>query len=265
MADPYPFKDKVITVTGASRGTGLALVRYLLVTGATVSGCATSEENLAKAMAGIEQDLPEHKERVWFKAVDISKPAMVKAWIEETVSKFGKLDGCANVAAREQRKIYPMTDLDADYFNDLININVSGLFNCLKEEMKHIKDGGSIVNCGSVTSQYASAGVAAYVAAKHAVIGLTKVAAFEGAPRKVRVNALCPGCIDTEMMAEPFDSPLGQFTLTADNVPILLKGRLAETREIAASIAFLLGDESRYVTKATWFVDGGWTEGSYSV
>lgn len=92
----------------------------------------------------------------------------------------------------EQREIFPITDLDAEYFANLININVIGTFNCLKEEMRVIKDGGSIVNVGSVASNYASAGVAAYVSAKHALTGLTKVAAFEGAPRGIRVNALCP-------------------------------------------------------------------------
>jgi NAD(P)-dependent dehydrogenase (short-subunit alcohol dehydrogenase family) len=92
----------------------------------------------------------------------------------------------------EQRDIFPITMLDPEIFSALINLNVMGTFNCLKEEMKVIKDGGAIVNVGSVTSNYASAGVAAYVAAKHAIIGLTKVAAFEGASRGVRVNALCP-------------------------------------------------------------------------
>jgi NAD(P)-dependent dehydrogenase (short-subunit alcohol dehydrogenase family) len=153
MASQFPFKDKVITVTGASRGTGLALVRYLLERGATISGCATSDKNLADAMAGIERDLPDAVSRVMFRVVDIADPATVKAWIEETVALHGKLDGCANVAAREQRVIYPITDLDAGYFNELITTNVSGLFNCLKEEMKHVKDGGSIVNCGSITSK----------------------------------------------------------------------------------------------------------------
>jgi NAD(P)-dependent dehydrogenase (short-subunit alcohol dehydrogenase family) len=92
----------------------------------------------------------------------------------------------------EQREIFPITDLDPDYFARLIHVNVIGTFNCLREEMKAIKNGGSIVNVGSVASQYASPGASAYITAKHALIGLTKVAAFEGAPRRVRVNALCP-------------------------------------------------------------------------
>ncbi|WYZ45335.1 hypothetical protein EsH8_VIII_000651 [Colletotrichum jinshuiense] len=263
MASQYPFQDKVIAITGASRGTGLALTRYLLVRGATVSMCATSADNLAAALAGIEKDIPEAKSRVMSTVVDISKPDTVKAWVDETVAKFGKLDGAANVAALEQRQIFPITDLDQTYFSRLLEVNVTGTFNCLKEEMRNIKDGGSIVNVGSITSNYASAGVAAYVSCKHALLGLTKVAAFEGAPRRIRVNALCPGCIDTEMMSKPFDSPAGQFYLGSDNVPCITK-RLAEPWEIAASIAFLLGDESKFVTKATWFVDGGWVEGNYS-
>ena len=92
----------------------------------------------------------------------------------------------------EQREIFPITDLDPEYFARLVHVNVVGTFHCLKEEMKAIKDGGSIVNVGSIASQYATSGTSAYGAAKHAIIGLTKVAAFEGASRRVRVNAMCP-------------------------------------------------------------------------
>ncbi|KAF2746616.1 NAD(P)-binding protein [Sporormia fimetaria CBS 119925] len=259
-----PFAGKVITVTGASRGLGLALSKYLLVRGATVSMCATSAENLAKAAQEIDREIPDAKDRYWTCTVDIAKLDTVKAWIEQTVAKFGKLDGCANVAAVEQREIFPITDLDPEYFAKLLNVNVVGTFHCLKEEMKVIKDGGSIVNVGSITSNYASQGVSAYVSAKHAIIGLTKVAAFEGAPRRVRVNALCPGCFNTEMMEKPFNSPMGEFHLSKDNIPCILNRPLPEPYEIAASVAFLLGDESAHVTKAAWYVDGGWVEGNYS-
>ncbi|PVH94039.1 NAD(P)-binding protein [Periconia macrospinosa] len=263
--NPQPFAGKVITVTGASRGTGLALSKYLLARGATVSMCATTAANLEKAAKEIDELLPDAKSRYWMKVVDIGVPENVKSWIEETVQKFGPLDGCANVAAVEQRDIYPITALDVDYFTKLLNVNVVGTFNCLQAQMAKIKDGGAIVNCGSITSNYASQGVAAYVSSKHAIIGLSKVAAFEGAHRNIRVNCLNPGCINTEMMEKPFNLPDGsQFSLSKDNIPCLLKRPLAEPWEIAASIAFLLGDESTYVTKASWAHDGGWTEGSYS-
>ncbi|KAF2021459.1 2,5-dichloro-2,5-cyclohexadiene-1,4-diol dehydrogenase [Aaosphaeria arxii CBS 175.79] len=269
MSSPYavntkPFADKVICVTGASRGTGLALSKYLLARGATVSMCATSADNLAKAAKEIEEEFPEAKDKYWTFVADIANLAAVKEWIKQTVAKFGPLDGCANVAAVEQREIFPITDLDPGYFSKLLNVNVVGTFNCLKEEMKVIKDGGSIVNVGSIASQYASFGTSAYIASKHALLGLTKVAAIEAAPRRIRVNALCPGCINTEMMEKPFNSAVGEFYLTKDNIPCILKRDLAEPWEIAASIAFLLGPESSYVTKATWFHDGGWAEGNYS-
>ncbi|TEA21784.1 Levodione reductase [Colletotrichum sidae] len=263
MADPYPFKNKVIAVTGASRGTGLALARYLLVRGATVSMCSTTEQNLAAALEGIERDLPDAKGRVMTAVVDIAKHETVKSWIEQTVEKFGKLDGAANVAAVEQRQIFPIQDLDPKYFSDLLYTNVVGTFLSMKEEIPNMKDGGSIVNVGSITSTYASAGVSAYVASKHAIVGITKVAAFECAKRQIRVNTVNPGCIDTEMMHKPFESPDGQFHLDADKVPCLTR-RLAEDWEVAAAIAFLLGDEGRFVNKSSWAVDGGWLEGNFS-
>ncbi|CAN9362471.1 unnamed protein product [Alternaria alternata] len=262
--NPLPFAGKVIAVTGASRGLGLALSKYLLIRGATVSMCATSADNLSNAAKEIDGELPDAKSRYWTCIVDIANLDSVRSWIEETVAKFGKLDGAANVAAVEQRETFPITDLDPEYFARLVNVNVVGTFHCLKEEMKVIEDGGSIVNVGSIASQYATYGTSAYVAAKHALIGLTKVAAFEGASRRVRVNALCPGCFNTPMMTEPFNSSQGQFFLNKDNIPCILKRELPETWEIAGSIAFLLGDEAAHVTKASWFVDGGWTEGTYS-
>ncbi|KAA8627452.1 FabG Dehydrogenase with different specificities related to short-chain alcohol dehydrogenase [Pyrenophora tritici-repentis] len=262
--NPLPFSGKVIAVTGASRGLGLAVSKYLLIRGATVSMCATSPENLSKAAKEIESELPDAKDRYWTCAVDIANLGSVRSWIQETVARFGKLDGAANVAAVEQREVFPITDLDPEYFAKLINVNVMGTFHCLKEEMKMIKDGGSIVNVGSIASQYGAYGTSAYVAAKHALIGLTKVAAFEGASRRVRVNALCPGCFNTEMMTKPLHSAAGEFYLNKDDIPCILKRELPETWEIAGSIAFLLGDEAAHVTKATWFIDGGWLEGGFA-
>lgn len=93
-----PFQDKVFAATGASRGAGLATARHLLARGAKISMAATSEENLAKALAGIHQDIPEAKDRVLTMICDISKQEQVEAWINATVAKFGPLDGAANVA-----------------------------------------------------------------------------------------------------------------------------------------------------------------------
>ncbi|KAI6357880.1 hypothetical protein MCOR25_007529 [Pyricularia grisea] len=98
MADLYPFKDKVIAITGASRGTGLATARYLLLREAKVSMCATSAENLQKAVVGIEEDISDVQDRITTHVVDVCKPKEVKAWIEATVARWGPLDCAANTA-----------------------------------------------------------------------------------------------------------------------------------------------------------------------
>ena len=96
--NPLPFAGKVISITGASRGLGLALSKYLLVRGATVSMCATSAENLSKAAKEIDNELPDAEGRYWTCVADIANLDSVRSWMEKTVEKFGKLDGCANVA-----------------------------------------------------------------------------------------------------------------------------------------------------------------------
>ncbi|KAI0471803.1 NAD(P)-binding protein [Xylariaceae sp. FL0804] len=265
MADANRFQDKVIAVTGASRGIGLALTRYLLARGAKVSMCATSAANLAAAVEGMERDLLPTAGRVMTAVVDIGREEDVKAWIEQTVATFGPLDGAANVAAKMQPKIWPITQMSASAVRETLNTNAVGLFNCLHEEMQHMRPGRStsIVNVGSILSKYSSPGVSAYSASKHAMVGLTKVAAFEGAPKGIRVNIICPGCVDTDMIKEPLTMPDGsEWTMPTDHVPALVP-RFASPDEIAASIAFLLSDEARMITKQEWYVDGGWNESNY--
>lgn len=162
-------------------------------------------------------------------------------------------------------RIFPITDMPLEDLNLLHDTNVVGTFNCLKYEMKNIKNGGSIVNCGSIMSKYASPGMSCYCASKHAIIGLTKCASFEGAPRGIRVNALCPGAIDTDMVRQPVLMTNGEFWNVKEdhNIPSLTK-RWAKPEEIAASIAFLLGDDSKMVNRQEWYVDGGWCEFGYA-
>ncbi|KAI6560992.1 hypothetical protein MCOR03_004093 [Pyricularia oryzae] len=264
MADLYPFKDKVIAITGASRGTGLATARYLLLRGAKVSMCATSAENLAKAVSGIEQDIPNVQGRIMTHIVDVCKPEEVKAWIDATVARWGPLDGAANIAAKMGPRIWPIELLPVEDLNEMLQVNVVGVFNCLKEQMKNMKSGGSIVNCGSQQVQHASGLMSAYAASKNAVTGLTMSAAYEGSAKGIRVNLLSPGCIATDMIEQPLQLPNGQhFTMTEDeNLTSLIK-RFSKPEEIAASIAFLLGDECPFITREEIKVQGGWLESNY--
>ncbi|KAL4731945.1 hypothetical protein ACLX1H_000944 [Fusarium chlamydosporum] len=268
MANPYPFRDKVIVVSGASRGSGLALSRYLLTRGAKVSMAATSEDNLKQAIAGIEQDIPDAKDRVIYFPTDVTKPDEVKVWIEGTVAKWGELDGAANVAAKMNKSIHPIEDLDLEELKEMLDVNVIGTFNCIKYEMKNMKPGGSIVNCGSQQVKYASGNMSAYAASKNAIRGLSQSAAFEGGAKypknPIRVNLLCPGCIDTDMIKQPLHLPNGTtWTMTEDDSLTSIIKRYSKPEEIAASIAFLLGDESKFMTKQEIYVDGGWMEANY--
>ncbi|KAF6828179.1 2,5-dichloro-2,5-cyclohexadiene-1,4-diol dehydrogenase [Colletotrichum plurivorum] len=257
-----PFKGKVITVAGGSRGTGLATVKYLILRGATVSMSSSSPKGIAKAHAEVLNECPGSDDRVMAMACDITKHEHVQAWIAETINRFGRIDGCANVSGKEQRKLFPLTDFPMSDFKEIMDVNVNGLFHLLREQMKVISPGGSIVNVGSVCSHYSSPCYGAYIASKHAAAGLTKAAAFEGAARNVRVNAVNPGTINSEMTSKPFQLPDGaSFTPSEATLPQMFK-RMAEPEEIAASVCFLLGDESRFVTKSEWFVDGGWLEGT---
>ncbi|KAK7424533.1 hypothetical protein QQX98_000498 [Neonectria punicea] len=269
MANPYPFQDKVIAVTGASRGTGLALARYLLTRGAKVSMAATSKENLDKAVSEIEKDIPDVKDRVMSFPVDIRNPKDVEGWIEATCAKWGELDGAANVAAKMNKSIHPIEELDLAELREMLDVNVIGTFNCIKYEMRYMKPGGSMVNCGSQQVKYASGNMGAYAASKNAIRGLSQTAAYEGGAKypknPIRVNLLCPGCIDTDMIRQPLHLPNGQGTWTMtedDNLTSIVK-RYAKPEEISATIAFLLGDESKFVTKQEWYVDGGWMEANY--
>ncbi|RYP46324.1 hypothetical protein DL769_011402 [Monosporascus sp. CRB-8-3] len=147
MASTHPFQDKIIAITGASRSTGLALSRYLFGRGAKVSMAATSEENLAKAVAELEKEMRGVSDRILTKATDVSKFEDVKTWIDTTVEKWGPLDGAANVAAKMNHRIWPIETFPLGDLHEMLNVNLIGTFNCLKE-MKNMKRGGSIVNCG---------------------------------------------------------------------------------------------------------------------
>ncbi|KAK8032284.1 2 5-dichloro-2 5-cyclohexadiene-1 4-diol dehydrogenase [Apiospora arundinis] len=161
-------------------------------------------------------------------------------------------------------KVWPIEDFAVEDLEDMLQCNVVGTFNCMQHELKAMKDGGSLVNVGSQVTKYAQPGMSAYIASKMAVVGLTRAAAFEAIARKIRVNVVCPGAIDTDMVKQPLILPSGEsFTCSEDSsFPALMK-RFAKPEEIAAPIAFLLSDESKYVTKQEWYVDGGFYENSY--
>ena len=183
-------KDKVIVITGAASGMGLETARLFASKGAKLSLADIQE----KPLRSLEKELEDSGAQVMAHVVDVSRRAQVEAWISATVEAFGKLDGCANLAGviGTQSNLIPIENVDDDDWDLVYGVNVIGLRNCLRAQIPHINEGGSIVNASSILGLIGAKNNLAYASSKHAVIGMTRVAAKELGPRKIRCNCFCP-------------------------------------------------------------------------
>jgi NAD(P)-dependent dehydrogenase (short-subunit alcohol dehydrogenase family) len=257
MANPHPFSGKVITITGAARGIGLATAKYLAARGATVSLTDVLRPDLESAEEEIIKEITKtsSKGSVTHAVVDVSKREDVDEWIKKTKETYGRIDGCVNNAG-VVGATKPIPQLTDEEWHHVLNINLGGVFNCLRAQLPIMEDGGSIVNVSSVAGLYGFPEMSPYVVSKHGMIGLTKCAAKEVGARGIRVNAICPGAINTPMIHQANDQTT--MDLREEALPQLFK-RYGRPEEIAALIAYLLGDESKFTTCSAYTIDGGWS------
>jgi NAD(P)-dependent dehydrogenase (short-subunit alcohol dehydrogenase family) len=253
MLNSGSFKGKVAFVTGAANGIGRATAFAFAREGASVVVADLSEQRNQETARMIEEA------GGWALAVkcDVSRDNDVKAALERTFETFGRLDFAFNNAGVEQ-PITPAADLTEKEWDRIVDINLRGVFLCMKHEIPLMlkQGGGAIVNTSSGAGVKGIAGQAAYCAAKFGIVGLTKAAALDYAKSNIRVNAVCPGIIETPMM-DRFSggTPEGRARVISQE-PV---GRMGKPEEIAAAVVWLCSDAAAFVVGHAMVIDGGQT------
>ena len=248
------YENKVALVTGAASGLGLATAKAFAQSGASVVLADWNE----KAVRAAAEELAGQGHKTLAIECDVSDDAQVEAMVEQTVSTFGQLDAAYNNAG-VQNVLAETADYPREDYDRVMAINLRGVWSCMKFELRQMRTQGSgaIVNCSSLGGLVGGPERASYHAAKHGVIGLTKSAALEYAARGIRINAVCPGLIETAMSDQM--KAAGQteaLEAMLKEVPI---GRIGRAEEIADMVLWLCSSASSFVVGQAIAVDGGYT------
>jgi NAD(P)-dependent dehydrogenase (short-subunit alcohol dehydrogenase family) len=253
MNPTYDFKGQVALVTGAAKGMGLATARAFAENGASV------------VLADLDGDLAEREaQRIVGEGgsaigapCDVADEAQVATAIDLAVNRFGRLDMAFNNAGI-QAPPSDAADEPLSSFERVTGVNQRGVWACMKHELRVMREQGSgaIVNCSSLGGLVGLPGRAAYHGAKHAVLGMTKSAGVEYAPRGIRINAVCPGVIDTPMVQDMLHGQSGAMAEIMKEQPI---GRLGRAEEVAAAVLWLCSPAASFVIGVALPVDGGFT------
>ena len=249
-------KNKVAIITGGSGGIGKATAKLFLAEGAKVVLVDIEEAHLKAAVSELNSD-----DVTYYKA-DVSIAAEVKAYTDYTLSTFGKIDVFFNNAGIEG-VVKPIAEYPEAMFDKVVAVNIKGVWLGCQHVIPKMEQGGSVMITSSVAGLKGFAGLGAYVASKHAEIGIMRVAALEFADRKIRVNTIHPGPVNTRMMRsiEADISPNDAKAAQEGFEGIIPFGRYAEANEIAELALFLASDSSKYITGSQHVVDGGLMSG----
>lgn len=243
--------DKVAFVTGASRGIGEAIARRLGAEGARVVLGARDQEACDRHAA----DIRAAGGQALAVRCDVVDPASVARAVGAAVERWKRIDILVNNAGLGGRT--PLDDPDDARWDAILATNLTAMFRVIRAVSGHLSEDGRIVNLSSVLGRFGVAGFSAYCASKHGVIGLTRALALELAPRRITVNAICPGWVETEMAREGFRGLGGEEQgrqLAARMAPL---NRVLHPDEIAGLVAYLASDDARSVTGQAIVADGG--------
>jgi len=240
--------NKVISVTGGGSGIGEAVVKRLASEGAHVAVLDIDLEAAARVAAEAGSATAYH--------ADVTDAAAMMAVMAQVVEAHGRLDGAVNNAGIGGPFI-ATADIPLEWWDRTLAINLTGVFHSLRAELPHMTamGGGAIVNMSSICGLVAQAGTAAYVATKHAVIGLTKTVALEYGSQGIRCNAVCPTYVKTPLTLAELKDPEVWSALDARHAT----GHCATPEDVAAMVSFLLSEDARSVTGSAHLVDGGLT------
>jgi NAD(P)-dependent dehydrogenase (short-subunit alcohol dehydrogenase family) len=241
--------DRVALVVGASRGIGAEAARAFARAGAAVALAARDERALSSVAGEIEAE----GGRAVVIPADVTDPASMERLVGRTLEALGRLDAALNNAAGGGHPPTPLAEVRVDDFDSALQVSLRGVFLGMKFEIPAMLEsgGGAIVNMASTAGLEAVGGLAGYVSSKHGVIGLTKVAALDYGERGVRVNAIAPGPILTDRLAEA-----GEEMQRRAGMAMPMR-RIGQVHEVAAAVVWLCSEQASFITGATLPVDGG--------
>jgi NAD(P)-dependent dehydrogenase (short-subunit alcohol dehydrogenase family) len=246
---PGTMRGKTALVTGAGSGIGRGVALAFASEGAKVVVADIDPDGGQKTVQQIQQV----GGKSFFSTCDVSREDMIKATMEEVVKEWGRIDYACNNAGIHNPLPGTLADTERELWDRIIAVNLTGVFLCMKYEIRQMtkQGGGVVVNIASLAGLLAEPGSPAYTASKHGVMGLTKAAALDCARDRIRVNAVCPACIETPMLATAPEE-VRQYLKTLHPI-----GRFGTAEEVAAAVMYLCSDLAGFTTGTGLVLDGG--------